>query len=418
MSIDIPMAATTGHSRSHHEEAAQWALKQVLQLSLLLMWKFIENDWAGCARFRHGDRKQQGNALGGVQAMVRFPPQNEPVDGVEVAPPQDGVVRNRRINKKPAKLVYFPPAFFALAHILLLYFGLKLTYSSSFIMLKGTVVLFTALLSLAFLAQPLRYYIWFGVAVATIGFAVSGISDYINYPSGYEKYGIAAGDLLILMAQIMFATKIIYEEKFIRKHSTHPMVFLGCEGAYGSFFAILFLLVFNFVDAVQYSNLPNGRLEDVKDFTLQFLNSWQVMLAVFGSLISYMLYTYLGMFLIRDQGALPRIVIETFIWSIYWTICLFLHWENFFIAQVPGLCVTVIGALIYAKILPLPFASCLEGNENNIPVEEINNDGHQPDQVRNHQNIQRADEDDALLDDGNEENQPDNVPLLRDDDNL
>lgn len=39
-----------------------------------------------------------------------------------------------------------------------------------------------------------------------------------------------SGDLLILMAQIMFATKIIYEEKFIRKHSTHPMVFLGCEG--------------------------------------------------------------------------------------------------------------------------------------------------------------------------------------------
>lgn len=69
--------------------------------------------------------------------MVRFPPQNEPVDRVDVAPPQDGAIRNRRINKKPSKLVYFPPAFFALAHILLLYFGLKLTYSSSFIMLKG-----------------------------------------------------------------------------------------------------------------------------------------------------------------------------------------------------------------------------------------------------------------------------------------
>lgn len=32
------------------------------------------------------------------------------------------------------------------------------------------------------------------------------------------------------MAQIMFATKIIYEEKFIHKYSIQPAQFLGCEG--------------------------------------------------------------------------------------------------------------------------------------------------------------------------------------------
>ncbi|CAG5123333.1 unnamed protein product [Candidula unifasciata] len=384
-----------------------WTLQQLLQLSLLLVWKFIQNDWFGCSRFMHGERNR-GNALAGVQAMERLPPANDPAVRDEVAPPQDEVVRNRRINKKPSKLVYFPPAFFALAHVLLLYFGLKLTYSSSFIMLKGTVVLFTALLSLAFLAQQLRYYVWFGVVVATIGFAVSGISDYIHFPSGYEKYGIAAGDLLILMAQIMFATKIIYEQKFIRKHFTHPMVFLGCEGVYGSFFAIVLLLAFNFADAVQYSSLPNGRLEDVKDFVLQLSNSWHAVLAVIGSLVSYILYTYLGMFLIRDQGALPRIVIETFTWGIYWTICLFLHWENFFIAQVPGLCVIAIGALIYANILPLPFASCLERSENNNPMEGVNNDHLHADQPDNDQTVRPNGENNEII--PAEDN--DDVPLL------
>ena len=38
------------------------------------------------------------------------------------------------------------------------------------------------------------------------------------------------GDLQIAMGQIMFATKLIYEEKFIGKHSIHPMKFLGSEG--------------------------------------------------------------------------------------------------------------------------------------------------------------------------------------------
>lgn len=51
----------------------------------------------------------------------------------EEEPPQ------KRKNKQPSKLMYFPPAFFAQAHALLLCFGLKLTYSSSFIMLKGNL---------------------------------------------------------------------------------------------------------------------------------------------------------------------------------------------------------------------------------------------------------------------------------------
>lgn len=47
---------------------------------------------------------------------------------------------------------------------------------------------------MAFLAQQLACYVWFGVIVATMGFAVSGISDYVHdVPDGYEKYGIAAG---------------------------------------------------------------------------------------------------------------------------------------------------------------------------------------------------------------------------------
>lgn len=45
--------------------------------------------------------------------------------------------RNRRRIKKPSVLIYFPAAIFSQSSILLLYFGVKLTYSSSFIMLKG-----------------------------------------------------------------------------------------------------------------------------------------------------------------------------------------------------------------------------------------------------------------------------------------
>ncbi|KAH9513419.1 hypothetical protein Btru_032975 [Bulinus truncatus] len=353
-----------------------WFLKQFLQLLLLPLWYLIDKNKLGFGVLMHGRLPETRRAI----PLANVAAVNEVVDDGNAA--DQGLIHNvgdddqnqplihvnpKRRHKSPSVLIYLPAAFFAQASILLLYFGLKLTYGSSFIMLKGTVAFFTALLAMAFLAQQLAFYVWFGVFVATMGFAVSGISDYIHVPSeGYEKYGIAAGDLLIVMSQIMFATKIIYEEKFLRKHSIHPMFFLGAEATYGFVSAGIFLTLFNLLDLVQYSYLPNGRMEDIVDAWYQLSNSWECSLAFSGSLVFYIIYTYLGMFLIRDHGALARIMIETFIWAIYWAICLALGWENFFIAQVPGLCVIPIGVLIYSHILVIPICSGDERNGLNL----------------------------------------------------
>uniref|UniRef100_A0A0B6ZL93 EamA domain-containing protein n=1 Tax=Arion vulgaris TaxID=1028688 RepID=A0A0B6ZL93_9EUPU len=395
-----------------------WTLKQLFQLCLFFIWKAIDNNWCGCARFRHGDSVQRDNLLGPPldlyknQAHIMTideelygtniirtnqpPADTNPVPHIEefaingdvhvdeqnpddrateneenVKIPEDDNAQNVEKKKTASVFVYLPPAVLSQAHVLLMFFGLKLTYGSSFMMLKGTVTIFSALLSVSFLAQQLACYVWFGIVVASLGFGISGISDYVHNPtSGYEKYGIAAGNLLIVMAQIMFATKIVYEEKFIRKYATHPMMFLGCEAFYGSVIAIAFMVSFNVVHDLQYSNLPNGNLEDFHDAIYQFTNNWRVVIAVLGSLFGYILFTYLGMFLIRDQGALPRIMIETFVWSFFWGISVGLKWERFYITQVPGLCVIGIGTLIYAHILVLPCSSRNEGIDLDVDLTE------------------------------------------------
>ncbi|BFZ23864.1 hypothetical protein BsWGS_26903 [Bradybaena similaris] len=390
-----------------------WTLKQLCQLTMFFVWMAIDKNWLGCGRFKHGDIVHAANLHGRLPALYNLQDNPQPGHDGDEAPDGNGHIADDRLeanhdiqqrnrgdndldnedseeeidaddkeliqlpdekkrrkgqkNKKPSILIYLAPAVLAQTDVLLMYFGLSLTYGSSFIMLKGTVTFFTALLSMSFLAQQLACYVWFGVVVSALGFAISGISDYINTPSGgYEKYGIAAGNLLIVMSQIIFALKIIFEEKFIRKHSIHPMKFLGCEAFYGIIMAVTFLVTFNFVDGSQYNNLPNEKLEDFMDAVCQFRNNWRVVLAVLGSLFCYIMYTYLGLFLIRDHGALPRIMIETFIWSIFWAVSLGIGWEHFFIAQVPGLCIIAIGALLYSHILVLPFASRLEGMDTTV----------------------------------------------------
>ena len=53
---------------------------------------------------------------------------------------------------------------------------------------------FAAILLVAFLARQLPLYMWVGVVLTTLGVASLGISDYIEPPHGYEKFGIAAGE--------------------------------------------------------------------------------------------------------------------------------------------------------------------------------------------------------------------------------
>ena len=98
---------------------------------------------------------------------------------------QEGV-RRRRLHFPPrpdiprpppqkqisyTKLLYFPPALFDVTHVLLVYFGIQLTYPSSFIMLKGLFKLyFKNLLNaynlyflyiyIAFLSQDFTHFYW------------------------------------------------------------------------------------------------------------------------------------------------------------------------------------------------------------------------------------------------------------------
>lgn len=372
-----------------------WTLKQILLACLLLLWKAIDSNWIGMGRFRHAefaDRRQnfhqnipilQGNENqnnrrvediagnadnhavdgNGAQAIhEEFPGQDNENEGngQQNLAPVNQPRPYRRRPKKYTKLLFFLPAVFNQANIILMYFGTRLTYPSSIIMLKGTQPIFVFLLALAFLAQQIAVYMWFGVIVVAIGLAISGLSDYIHIiPDGYEPYGIAAGDLLFTMGQITLATQMIYEEKFMRKLSIHPMKFLGSEGVYSMVFSFICLIIFNCVDTNQYTELPNYRIEDIHDAIVQLGNSWKLIIAVLGSLLSYVIFMYLGMLIIKEHGAMARVMIAMLSWTFFWAISLGIKWQNYYITQVPGLVMVLCGLLLYFHILVIP---CFQGN--------------------------------------------------------
>jgi len=61
-----------------------------------------------------------------------------------------------------------------------MYFGLTLTFASSFQMLRGAVMLFTAIFSVIFLKAIIQMFRWAGIGVVIVGLAAVGISDMLK----------------------------------------------------------------------------------------------------------------------------------------------------------------------------------------------------------------------------------------------
>lgn len=99
-----------------------------------------------------------------------------------------------------------------------MYVGLSMTYASSFQMFRGAVIIFVALMSIAFLQRRLVYRQWFGIGIIVIGLAMVGVSDMLagkDAGSHHSKEDVIIGDAIILVAQIITAIQMVYEEKYV-----------------------------------------------------------------------------------------------------------------------------------------------------------------------------------------------------------
>lgn len=130
-------------------------------------------------------------------------------------------------------LIFYPPALCDMCATSIMYVGLNLTFASSFQMLRGSVMIFTALLSVAFLGRKIRSFMWLGMITVLVGLVLVGLSDVIfksNDSQSSDVNGIISGDLLICAAQIVTASQMVYEEKFIMKFNVPPLLAVGFEG--------------------------------------------------------------------------------------------------------------------------------------------------------------------------------------------
>ncbi|KAG5890717.1 hypothetical protein JTB14_026023 [Gonioctena quinquepunctata] len=262
-----------------------------------------------------------------------------------------GLTKGNRIFNP---LILFIPAMCDMTATSIMYIGLNLTYASSFQMFRGSVIVFVGLLSTGFLGRVLGKKQWAGIFLVIIGLTTVGVADFMSSDtssSGKGKNDIITGDMLIVIAQVIQSIQMVVEEKFVSGQDIPALQAVGWEGLFGFTVLGLLQIPFYFIHAGPPVTQNSGdRLEDALDAFVQIGNSWQLMLAVLGSLLSIAFFNFAGVSVTKELSATTRMVLDSVRTIVIWLFSLAFLGQVFQWLQLLGFVLLLSGMCIYNGI--------------------------------------------------------------------
>ncbi len=277
--------------------------------------------------FRHPFLQACGMFLGEMMCMVAF----YIVRAYKRRRAASSIEEVEEPSARPySPFVFLPPALCDMTATSIQYIGLTLTYASSFQMLRGAVIVFTGILSKIVLRRQLQAYRWIGIFFVISGLAVVGLSDllfikggndpnhnktsddsffapeYLGvYNPGFKAGGgsnvtllggansdnhstsdLLLGDILIVCAQVIVASQMVYEEKFISKYDVPALQAVGWEGTFGFLTLSTLLIPMYFIPVGdKFGKNPRHVLEDAYDGLYQLAHNPLLATAFCGTVV-------------------------------------------------------------------------------------------------------------------------------------
>jgi len=294
-------------------------------------------------------------------------------------------VNDPNAPKKFNPLIFLPPALCDMTATSLQYIGLTLTYASSFQMLRGAVIIFTGILSKIFLRRSLAWFKWTGMLFVIGGLVTVGTSDMVtqkpcntteninttttptfrafSYASvsvhdsdcKNDTTSIFVGDLLIFCSQVIVASQMVIEEKFITKYNVPALQAVGWEGTFGFTTLSLLLIPFSFLYVgPSFGHGPRHVLEDAYDAVYQLTHNPLLLLAYFGTVTSIAFFNFAGISVTKELSATTRMVLDSVRTLVIWAVSMLIGWQQFYFLQLIGFCILLIGMMLYNDIVILP----------------------------------------------------------------
>uniref|UniRef100_A0A7I4Y348 TPT domain-containing protein n=1 Tax=Haemonchus contortus TaxID=6289 RepID=A0A7I4Y348_HAECO len=253
--------------------------------------------------------------------------------------------------------LFLPPACCDILATSIMYIGLNLTTASSFQMLRGAVIVFTGLLSVGMLGARIQGFKWIGMIFVILGLVVVGVTDilYDDDPLD-DKNAIITGNLLIIMAQIIVAIQMVYEQKYLNQYDVPALFAVGLEGLFGmTILSILMVPMYYIHVPHTFSTNPEGRLEDIFFAMKEISEQPWIAVALGGTVVSIAFFNFAGVSVTKELSATTRMVLDSVRTLVIWAFSIPFFGEQFIPLQLVGFALLILGMFVYNDILIGPW---------------------------------------------------------------
>lgn len=192
------------------------------------------------------------------------------------------------------------------------YFGLTMTYAASYQLLRGSSIIFTAVLARYFLGRVPKTNQIIGIVIVIVGLITVGTTDLINASQRSDQLksstgpktaedelsltDVLLGNVLIVLSHLIFSIQMTYEEKFITKYKVPIFHVLGLEGIFGFHFMSLLLVIMYFIPVGErFGKNPREVIEDPLDGFYQMCNNPLIAMAFIATFMAISLYYYVAL---------------------------------------------------------------------------------------------------------------------------
>lgn len=272
-----------------------------------------------------------------------------------------------KMSEWKAFLLISIPATFDLAATGLMLWGLLLMSSSIYQMLRGSMIIFAAIIRVTVFKHKLSVPHWLGVAICVAGVTSVGCSNVLN--SGFKQPGktITAaessfGVFLVIFAQILQASQLVAEEKFMKEVKLPPLQIVGYEGLWG--LIEFFVLVFPLMQVMPGSD--NGHFEDSYESFYCVSQSRELQLLILIYIFSCSSLNISSVMVTYSFNAIHRTMLEATRTSVIWGVGLYVHykvdpsipfgekWLPFSWLEALGFVFLLFGQMIYGEVIKCP----------------------------------------------------------------
>ncbi|CAH2985481.1 unnamed protein product [Chilo suppressalis] len=282
-------------------------------------------------------------------------------------------------NQNFNPFILLPAAMFDLIGTSIMYIGLTLTYVSSFQMFRGSIIIFVAVLSVTYLNRNIMKREWAGIFVVICGLLIVGGTDAMYQTKGESKgrNSLITGDLLIIVAQVVSACQMVYEEKYVAGLNIPPLQAVGWEGVFGFSVLSCLLVVFYWIPAPpHFGNNARGTIEDAIDGLVQIGNSSILIIAFVGTIISIAFFNFAGISVTKEMSATTRMVLDSVRTFVVWMVSLAVRWQSFHWQHLIGFGVLILGMAQYNGLLPK--IGCRQPPQEEPDSEVVNTEAEAP----------------------------------------